>query len=586
MKEEKQEKLIQSPERLMSYFRKEVMSLTIVTVSGLIYNIGLTAGPYFEGQMAQKLYDIMKGDSDLSEMIVLAMMYVVVILLVQTARCLKRFFVRRFANNTSRNMRHVLYNHLVHQSKKSLEQESVGTLMTKAISDVDACVEGMRKFTTEVFDTGIALMSYLVMMFIYDWRLALLASVFTPVAYIIAEKIKVLVYRYTSAYKKSASALNDATMERVRGAMTYRVFGQEASRDTSYETYLSNYEQSAVMANIWENTLQPIYNIIAMTGVIVILYFGGKNVMGTGYRAWDIAAFTAFLSCFAKMALKSSKAAKLFNAVQKAQVSWKRIKPLMTAAETVDETTNLDFDKPVRLNVKDFAVGYNSEQKVFEGLSFEAEPGDIIGITGPVACGKSTLGRAFLCENPYEGSITLNERELRTFSEYERHHLISYLGHQPELMGDSIAKNISYGEEKEVNSVIQAVCMDKDISEMAEGIYTEIGSSGTRLSGGQQDRLALARTLYHARNVLILDDPFSAVDAITEHRIIEDLRNLIPNAVILIFSHRVTQFPDFTKVIWMQDGRCVVGNHEQVYTSEKTYARIYDAQQAGGDLDE
>lgn len=577
---------IKHPNKLKSYFAREKAVLSIVTVSGLIYNVGLIGGPFFEGQLAQKLYDIMMGKAVFGEMVTLAVIYILVIFLVQGMRSLKRFYVRRFANDTSRNMRHMLYNHLVHLSRERLQEESVGTLMTKAVSDVDACAEGMRKFTTEVFDTGIALVAYLFMMFYYDWKLTLLACIFTPLAYAIAEKMKVLVYRYNSAYKKSTSALNDATLERVSGAVTYRVFGLEDERNTDYEKHLKNYEQSAVMANIWESALPPVYNIISMAGVVFILYFGGKNVLGTGFTSWDIAAFTAYLSCFAKMALKSSKSAKLFNSVQKARVSWKRIKPLMQDYEEVDETSDIDFNEPKALAIKDLSFAYEDEDYIFSGLTFDAQPGDIIGITGPVASGKSTLGKAFLCECPYKGSIEIGGKELSSYTDYERNHLIAYLGHQPELMSDTIEANICFGEKEDVSTYIKAVRLEQEVADMPDGIQTEVGSDGVRLSGGQKDRLALARTLYHKRNIIILDDPFSAVDSKTEHGIMDNLKQLVPEAIIIIISHRITMFPAFTKVIWMENGSTIVGTHDAILARSEHYARIFAAQQAGGDLDE
>ena len=132
-------------------------------------------------------------------------------LLVQAARFIKRFYVRRFANNINRRMKGVLYANLVRQSRAALEKEGAGELMTKAISDVDDCVEGMRKFTTEVFDTGVALVGYIVMLLVYDWRLALLSLLFTPVSYVCAAGMKKPVQREGAAYKKAAGALRAAT---------------------------------------------------------------------------------------------------------------------------------------------------------------------------------------------------------------------------------------------------------------------------------------------------------------------------------------------------------------------------------------
>ena len=161
------------PDRILDYFRAEWKVLALITVSGLIYNLGLMAGPWFEGKMAGCLMRILSGAERFPAMLRPASAYVIVIGLVQLARYIKRFYVRRFANNVNRRMKRILYRTLVHKSRVELEKESAGNVITKAISDVDDCVEGMRKFTTEIFDTGVALLGYMGMLFYYDWRLAL-----------------------------------------------------------------------------------------------------------------------------------------------------------------------------------------------------------------------------------------------------------------------------------------------------------------------------------------------------------------------------------------------------------------------------
>ena len=177
----------------------EWLPLTFVTLSGLVYNVGLLAGPWFEGKLAQCLADILTGKTAGSAMTALVLAYVGVTLTVQAARFVKRFYVRRFANDVNRRMKGVLYANLVRQSRRALEEEGAGELVTKAISDVDDCAEGMRKFTTELFDTGVALVGYVVMLLAYDWRLALLCLIFPPISYICAEKIRKNVQRAGNA---------------------------------------------------------------------------------------------------------------------------------------------------------------------------------------------------------------------------------------------------------------------------------------------------------------------------------------------------------------------------------------------------
>ena len=562
------------PDRVLSYFRVEWLSLLLVTLSGLVYNIGLLAAPWFEGRLAQCLADILGGSETAAQMALLVLAYIAVTLLVQAARFIKRFYVRRFANNINRRMKGILYANLVRQSRAALEKEGAGELMTKAISDVDDCVEGMRKFTTEVFDTGVALAGYAVMLLVYDWRLAILGLLFTPVSYVCAAGMKKPVQRAGAAYKKAAGALSSATLDRARNAVTYRIYGCEEARMEKYEEALSLYEKTAVRNNVWQSALPPLYLAASEAGTLFILWFGAKNVLGTGWNHWDIAAFTTFLSCFTKLVVKSSKVAKLFNAVQKAEVSWKRIRPLMKTPEQLDA---LQIPAAQDVTLKELAFSYG-EEPVFSGLSLTAHPGDIIGITGPVACGKSTLGRVFLCEAPCQGSVCFGGRELSALTPRQIAATVGYLGHDPELSADTVQNNVLCGSEQDVMPWLAAAALKEEVLAMEKGTETVIGSGGTRLSGGQAQRLALARTLAHPRPVLVLDDPFSALDRSTEDAIFAQLQAYARDKVVFLISHRLYHFPQMQQIIFMEGGRTAVGSHEELMAAVPVYRQLYESQ--------
>lgn len=630
------------PDKIMTYFRAEWKVLALITVSGLIYNLGLMAGPWFEGKMAGCLMQILTGAEHFPAMLRLALAYVIVIGTVQLARYIKRFYVRRFANNVNRRMKRILYRTLVHKSRVELEKEGAGNVITKAISDVDDCVEGMRKFTTEIFDTGVALLGYVCMLLYYDWRLALCSLIFPPFSYIIAEKMKRIVQTTGAAYKEQTGKLNAATLDRITNAITYRVFGCEKERGENYEVHLKEYEHAAVKANIWNAALPPVYKVIAMAGTVMILYFGSRNILGMGWTSWDVAAFTTFLACYTKLSDKSSKAAKLFNAVHKAQVSWKRIHPYMErATEAVEEdeiaekknysTENCGEamktdqeggteDKTERDISRSGAMGcekqneeeqasneknhekclsqrtkedrnaekvitadhltfaYPGSDPIFKDISFTAKPGQIIGITGPVACGKSTLGKSFLCEYPYEGHLTYGGRELSSYTENERSRIVGYLGHDPELLGDSVENNVLLGDDDNVWTWLKDVCFDEEVREMEEKEKTVVGNGGVRLSGGQAVRLALARTLCHGKPVLVLDDPFSALDRNTEKQVFEHVKELSKDRIVFLISHRLYLFPEFDQVIWMDQKMGTCSSHEKLMAENPQYAELYRAQ--------
>ena len=245
---------------------------------------------------------------------------------------------------------------------------------------------------------------------------------------------------------------------------------------------------------------------------------------------WNIAAFTTFLACLTKLAVRSASVAKLLNAVQKADVSWKRIQPLLK----------------------------------------------------PVACGKSTLGRVFLCEHPYEGQIFYGRQELSGLSDEIRCGILSYQGHDPELLSDSIRNNVLLGRDEDVPPYLKAVCLDEEIARMPEGADTVIGSGGVRLSGGQQARLALARTLAHPAPLIILDDPFAALDRQTEQKVFANLQERIPNSILILISHRLYLFPHTSQVLWMENGQTTVSTHEELMQNESSIRQFVISTQQGG----
>lgn len=592
------------PDRIATYFRHGARALAIVTASGVIYNAGLAAGPYLEGLMVQCLLDIMTGAAEARDMVALAAVYLIAVALVQGMRAVKRFYVRRFANDTARSMRGTLYNNIVHTPRGELHDASAGALMTKAVSDVDAAVEGMRKVTTEVFDTGVAMVAYLALLLTLDWRLALLSCLFTPPAYWLAGYLKTRVYQANRLSKASAGRLNDATMDQVGNAVLYRRYGLAEARRRDYENHLGDYERRATRAGIWESVMMPIYQAVSMIGVILIVWLGAKNVAGAGWAAWDVAAFTAFLSCFARFATKASHCAKLFNAVQKAQVSWARIKPLLKPRVEWGEETDLDFESPRRLALVEAGLAYpgeggesgegdadgsNKGAFALKGVSLTAEPGQIVGVTGPVAGGKSTLGKMFLCERPYEGSVRLGGSELSGLSAYELSRTVAYLGHDPELLSDTVRVNVCLGEGEgavDVEAALRLVRLDEEVAAMPEGLDTLVGAGGVRLSGGQQARLALARTLARRRALYVLDDPFSAVDPATERQIMAGLRERARGSVVVLVSHRLTLFPELDQVVWVEDGRTRVSTHEGLMRDCPAYRDFYTRQTGEGAHDD
>ncbi|MST80404.1 ABC transporter ATP-binding protein [Lactobacillus equicursoris] len=552
---------------LRSYFTAQWKPLAVVTVSGIIYNVGMAAGPWFEGQLAQCLLNILEKKTTYFTMVRLALGYVLTIFLVQFMRYLKRLYVRKFANRTILTLRSQLYYALLTGQK----QTDIGDVMTKALSDADDCAEGMRKFTTEIFDTGVVMVVYLCMLFAYDWRLTLLVLIFPPLAYVLAAGLKKPVTTSVANAKKATGELNKATLDRTQNALTYRIFGVEDSQNHHYERYLKNYEQKQIKAGVLINVAEPLYYIVSSISFILIIYLGGKNVLGQGWQAWNLAAFSTYLACFGKLAVKSSHAANLFNAVQKAEVSWHRIKPLLNQEAAPAKQVAKSGD----LQIKDLAFSWD-QKPLLQKVSLTAKPGQIVGITGPVACGKSTLGRIFLEKIPYKGSASLGGQEVKDL--LDKVILCSYQGHQPQLFSASIADNITLGQKGDLTlgQVLGDADLTPDLKEMPNGADTEVGDRAQLLSGGQAARVALARALYFKRPLLVLDDPFASVDEDTAQHILAALKANYQDRITLLISHRLEFFPQLDSVLYLDGDQTRFGTHAELIAESPGYRKLFE----------
>lgn len=577
---------IKGPNKIINYWIKEKYVVAAIIFFGLTFNIAIVLGPIYQG----KLLDALLSKEPLLEVLKIALLFIALVLGIQVMRFFKRFYIRRFANLTLSTMRLMIYNNLMEKKVNDFEKEDVGNLTTRAISDVDECVEGMRKFSTEIFDTGVLMASYFVAMILYDQKITIMVSVFIPMAMFLAEKLKLVIYKRTSEYRRKVSEMSSLAYETVDNTMLYRANGMEEHYRKRYEEELIDLEKKSIRASILENAMQPVYNIIAMFGIILVIYFGGMKVVE---GSWTIGAFSTYFTMLAALALKASKAAKLFNSVQKSKVSWTRIKPYMTEYVAFSkENLKISETKEPMLKVENLSFTYPSadedSEPVIREISFTGKKGMLIGVTGPIASGKSTLGIALLGLYPYEGSIEISGEELSFIPDEKRSALISYQGHRPSLFSDTLAENISLGREGDLDKAIKASALEVDLSYMPEGRDTRVGNMGIRLSGGQQARVALARALYSENSLIILDDPFSAVDMKTEEEIIRNLKSMYKESLVILISHRISSFHETDLVILFdQDKHTMVGSHELLMEKSKAYHAIYSIQRTVGvDIDE
>lgn len=551
--------------KLSAYAKKEWKILLLVTVSGLLFDGLMWSGSVLMGNLVDAVASMQ------TQVLVIraAAIYISVILFLQLMRIIKRYSVRIFANRMSATMRLMIYNSILHASPLEIQKKKTGDWMSRAVSDVDIAVEGVRKVITEIFDTGVLMTGYFVTMLFYDPMVAVLSCLGIPVAMFAAQRMKKTVSDQNRKARRQAAVVTDDTYEQASHMLLYRINGISTHQNSNYSKQLQILEKEQARSDMLDTSLQPVYNAIAMLGAIAVFTLGAANVYNS---VWTIGRFSAFLSMFIAFATKASKAAKLFNTYQKANVSWKRIEGTMQEYLPFENACGC-ISTAKSLCVRDLSFTYpGTQQKQIEGFSLDAHAGEIIGITGPVACGKSTLAAALMSNEGSKGSILIDGEPAQPCA-------ICYMGHDSMLLNDTIENNIRLSDTGDVNPVVDDVDFRQDLAAMDKGLQTDAGSAGIRLSGGQQQRVALARTLYHKTGVMILDDPFASLDKNTEKNVYDNLRRHYSDQIIILISHRLNIFPLLDRVILMKDGNTFVsGTHEQLM-SDPQYSRLFTLQE-------
>lgn len=581
-------KLTDKPDHLSSYWKDHFWLLLFITVTGIGYNIGMIANPYFQG----RLINAVSAKSDVSSILALLVYYLLAMLIVQGFRAGKRFGIRVFAYQTTHAMRLNVYNNLLQEKPEDLQKENVGALLSRAMGDVKAAVEGMRKITTEIFDTVILFLSYIAYLFLFDPRITAFALIPVAFSILVAFVLRKLVYTSQAKSRKSYSVVSSLAFDTFDHALLYRVYGRDKAIEEKASKALSQYQKDTTRSNVLSDTMMPVVDILALVGLIPILYLGiGMVRNGTPVfypnpllpsDVWDDGLFEAYLTVFILLAKKSSHTAKLFTTVQKGLASWRRIQPFLKPYAPYESPEEVKKDDSLVL--KDYTLTLSNKDRI-TNLSFTAKKGQIIGITGEIASGKSVFLKTLLKVLPYSGSMALFGKEVKDYSDPEIVGTISYMGHKADLLTDTLKDNVAYGDNVDVGKALASVSFAKDLSGMPEGEKTIVGNEGVKLSGGQQERIALARTLSHPKDLILLDDPFASIDVATEREIRKTvLEERKKESLILLVSHRLSLFPDLDGILVLEgNGRWSFGTHEELLKKSSCYKRLWELQTTSGE---
>ena len=563
---------------LVRYAKKYPFSFTLQAIGGIAYNTVVAYGIVLLGKVIDAA---MTGDFSVITRSIAV--YLSVVVFSMLCRYLKRYYVRDFAVLMEMDMRKDIFDSILHKNSSRLDHDKVGDLMSRTTSDVAKVTEAIRKTVTEIWDTWLLILSYFVSLLIMNPRIALLSSIFIPVSIIAAELVRHPLYKYSKQSSVLAGKISASLQQILIGIPVLRLFGAEQLKKQELNDLCDRQVSANLKVAVLQSAMVPVYTAVASIGVVVTIIMGGREVI-SGH--WLTGTFWSFLTTFTAMSVRAPKAAKVFNMWHTADAAWERI-----TDELGNHGSGFEKNTPpsasADIAVKDLSFQYPlGTSDAITNISFSAHPNEVTGITGPVGCGKTALCLALTGIYEYSGSIMVNGTQLRDMSDEEKAGIISYLGHEQYLFSASVRDNITMNfgnldlavNETLLNTAISFACLEDDIKAMANGLDTMVGERGVQVSGGQKQRIALARAIYQNRPLMLLDDPFSALDIFTEQKILERLKEL-RSKTIVIFSHRLGAFKDADRILVMSSGSVAeAGTHDELIVRDGVYGQIYAAQ--------
>lgn len=520
--------------KIRYYFYYLWWILVPLTITGILYDSLMSFIPRIQGDA---INSIKQQNTDL--IIKSSLIFLGLTIFVQINRFLKRYLVRVFSNKMNYLMRNKCFNHMLSLDMAFYEQNKVGDILNKNTTDISDTCESIRKLTTEIFDTVILMIGYIVSYFLLDYKIALMSLPFVLISIIISLFLKKKVYMTTKDYKEYSSKFKDSTLNMLKNEIYFRGMGVNEKYINQYSKEVDILAKKNVKNLVYKASMESIYSSIGFIGLFFVLYFGLNNVIDGTY---DIGTFTTILTTFVLIANKGAKVGKSFNAYQGLKVTWKRIKPFLEDDIEKEEEYQFNFDG---LSLIDFSYSYDDFKTPIITYSFNKD--EKIGIVGRVHTGKSTLLKSLTGLYEYDGEAKLNGIDLKDLFK-SKNQVISYCPSKESLFKDSIANNIELGRDGNIKEALNSACL----TDSQLDINTEINPTMVNISGGQKQRLMLARSLYHQSNMYLLDNPFSSLERSMSESISNQVLDM--NGLFFIVTNDENILKKLDRIIYLNDG--------------------------------
>lgn len=460
---------------------------------------------------------------------------------------------------------------------------STGDLMSRATEDVSK----VRMYLGPALMYSINLTTLFVLvistMFRINAYLSLIVLLPLPLLSISIYKVSSLINKRSEVIQGKLSGLTTMAQEVFSGIRVIKVFVREKAYTETFDEAASDYKKNFLGLAKIEAFFAPLMLLLIGLSTILTIYVGGIEVSKGRFTAGNIAEFVYYINMLTWPVASLGWVASL---VQRAAASQKRINEFL---KTQPEIFNTDA-KPVNtiesIAFQDVDFTYdNTGIEALSNINFKIKKGQQFAIIGKTGTGKSTIAElALRTFDVNAGAVLVNNQDLKDIDIYALRRAVGYIPQDVFLFSDTVANNIRFGNEKvsmdEVIAAAKLAQVHHDIEYLSDGYQTMVGERGVTLSGGQKQRISIARALVKNPELLILDDCLSAVDANTEHTILNNFKKVFKDKTVIFITHRIFSLMDFDQILVLDENTIVEqGNHDELLANKGVYWEMYQLQQ-------
>ncbi len=490
------------------------------------------------------------------------------------------------------NLRHAMYDNIQRFSFSNIDKFSTAGLITRMTTDVTNIQNAFQMLIRIAVRAPFTLICSLIMCIAINGELSL---IFLAALFILGAALFLIIGKVSRIFEvvfKKYDDLNASVQENVSAIRVVKAFVREDHETTKFKNASNSIYKMFVKAESLIALNSPIMMFVVYFCIILISWLGAKFIVAGSLTTGEL---TSLFSYVMSVLMSLMMLSMIFVMLTMSEASAKRVvevikeEPAITNPETPD--TNI-ADGRIDFNRVNFAYAHSSGENVLENIDLHIKAGETIGIIGGTGCGKSSLVN--LISRLYDvtdGSVYVGGKDVKSYDLEALRNSVAVVLQKNVLFSGTILDNLRWGNEnateEECRAVCKLACADEFIERFPDGYNTYIEQGGSNVSGGQKQRLCIARALLKNPKVLILDDSTSAVDTATDAKIREAFAQRIPGTTKIIISQRISSVKDADRVLVLDDGR-VSGfdTHEKLLETNEIYKEIYDAQTSGsGDFD-